>query len=239
MNAVLTVQDVAEMLKVCPRTVLNMVKRGEIPATRIGHLWRFEEDSIHNWLREKGNSHTAITVKKHTGQLPKSLITCISPQQVRVEKTAATRREVLEDLAALAARTGKISDYNSFLHSLIEREEIFSTAMDGGIAFPHPRRPIPELDESILAILIVESGVNFDAPSGDRTYLFVLFCAPDDATHVRILARLARTFHNQRKLIPKVRHMSEPARILKELILAEQNSLLAIKHPDKKEIKNV
>jgi len=236
---VLTVQDVAEILKVCPRTVLNMVKRGEIPATRIGHLWRFDEESIHNWLKEKGNSGVVNGWRRPVGELPESLISLVNPQQIHIERSAVTKRQVLEDLAALAVKSGRISSYNALLDSLIQREEMFSTALDAGVAFPHPRRPMAGLKEPILAILVVQSGVDFGAPGGGRTFLFIFFCAPDDVTHVRILARLARLFHNQRRLVSKLRHISSASQIFKELVVAEKKAIEAIKLSGEKEIKYV
>ena len=220
-KSVLTVQGVAEMLKVCPRTVLNMAKRGDIPASRIGHLWRFEEEEIHHWLKQKSDSRKELKKTRIAGSLPESIIDLIQEDQVRFEKSAAEKREILEDLASLAVRSGRIANYSALVSSLEEREEMYATAMDAGVAFPHPRRPLPELEEPVLAVLVVESGVDFGAMGGGKTHVFVLFCAPNDASHVRILARLARIFHNQRRLISKLRHTREPKRIIELLLQAE------------------
>jgi excisionase family DNA binding protein len=42
----LTVEEVAARLRVCPRTVQNLAKRGEIPAVRLGKLYRFDAAKI-------------------------------------------------------------------------------------------------------------------------------------------------------------------------------------------------
>lgn len=221
MNNVLTVQDVADMLKVCPRTVLNMANRGEIPASRIGHLWRFDENEILSWLKVKTESRPQPKSILLNG-LPPSIMELITPDCVRIQKSVVDKRHVLEDLTALAIRSGRLKDYTVLLHSIEEREAMFSTAMDEGIAFPHPRRPLEGLQEPLLAILIVEQGVEFGAPCGGKTHVFVLFCAPDDSAHVRMLARLARIFHQQKKLISKLRRMNNPELIIQELIKAER-----------------
>ena len=222
---VLTVNDVADILKVCPRTVLNMAKKGEIPASRIGHLWRFEENEIHLWLKQKSDPlHN--NRKNHSNDIiPASIMDLTSPEMIRFERNVPGKREVLEDLASLAIRTGKLSDYTALVNSLEEREKMFPTALDAGVAFPHPRRPIPELEQPIMAVLVVESGVDFGAPDGSKTHVFLFFAAPDDATHVRILARLAKIFHHQKRLICKLKHIAQPDRIYKELILAEGDVL--------------
>ncbi|MBN1900294.1 PTS sugar transporter subunit IIA [Candidatus Sumerlaeota bacterium] len=234
-QSVLTVNDVAEILKVCPRTVLNMAKKGDIPASRIGHLWRFEENEIHLWIKQKSETTNNHKDSAPPSSFPDSLMEFLKPSQIRFEKSVE-RPAVLEDLASLVIRSGKYNDYAQLLASLEEREAMFSTALDDGVAFPHPRRPLPQLTEPILSVLVVESGVEFGAPGGGKTHIFVLFCAPNDSLHVRILARLAHVFHNQRRLINKIKHLSQPEKILEELIRAEnenRNGFL------KKELTNV
>ncbi len=222
---VLTVNDVADILKVCPRTVLNMAKKGDIPASRIGHLWRFEENEILLWLKQKSDPFHNNKKNHSTDTLPASIMDLTNPELIRFERNVPGSREVLEDLAALAIRTGKFVDYSALMASLEEREKMFPTALDIGVAFPHPRRPLPDIDQPILAVLVVESGVDFGAPGGGKTHVFFFFAAPDDATHVRILARLAKIFHRQKRLISKLKHISQPDRIYKELILAEGDIL--------------
>ena len=46
---VLTTKEVAAMLKVSTRTVLEMVKRG-LPAQKVGRAWRFNPEAIKAWL---------------------------------------------------------------------------------------------------------------------------------------------------------------------------------------------
>lgn len=42
----LTVKEVAAVLRVSPQTVYLMVKRGELPAFRVGSQWRFDADKL-------------------------------------------------------------------------------------------------------------------------------------------------------------------------------------------------
>lgn len=45
-EALLTVKEVAEYLKLHPRTVSNKAKSGELPARRIGGQWRFDPQVV-------------------------------------------------------------------------------------------------------------------------------------------------------------------------------------------------
>jgi PTS system nitrogen regulatory IIA component len=68
-----------------------------------------------------------------------------------------------------------------------------STALDTGVAIPHPHRPLPAaLGEAVMAYGRTASGVPFGAPGGGLTDIFFLVCCRDDRTHMKVLARLSR-----------------------------------------------
>jgi len=45
-----TVEDVATYLKMQPETIRSMARRGELPALKIGKVWRFQKHAIHEML---------------------------------------------------------------------------------------------------------------------------------------------------------------------------------------------
>ncbi len=45
-----TVEDVADYLKLQPETIRGMARRGELPALKIGKVWRFQQRAIHELL---------------------------------------------------------------------------------------------------------------------------------------------------------------------------------------------
>jgi excisionase family DNA binding protein len=53
MDDVLTVREVADFFRIHPTTVSRMVKRGELPAFRVGSDWRFTRGSIEEWLESR------------------------------------------------------------------------------------------------------------------------------------------------------------------------------------------
>jgi excisionase family DNA binding protein len=46
----LTAKEVADILKISERSVRRFADRGEIPARRIGSMWRFVEKEITDWV---------------------------------------------------------------------------------------------------------------------------------------------------------------------------------------------
>jgi PTS system nitrogen regulatory IIA component len=73
---------------------------------------------------------------------------------------------------------------------------MLSTGLEGGLAIPHPRNPLPDaIGQSLIAFGRTLSGIPFGAPRGELSDLFFLVLAQDSRTHLQIQARLARMAH--------------------------------------------
>jgi len=55
LGAFMTVEDVAEMLRINKSTVYRMAKAGRIPATRVGRQWRFRLSALEEFLDAGGD----------------------------------------------------------------------------------------------------------------------------------------------------------------------------------------
>ena len=62
MNEIMTIKQVAEYLKVSPRSIYKLVKDGSIPTFRIMNMWRFERSKIDQWINEKNGINNSVTV---------------------------------------------------------------------------------------------------------------------------------------------------------------------------------
>jgi excisionase family DNA binding protein len=51
----MTVEDVADMLRINKSTVYRMAKAGRIPATRVGRQWRFRLSALEDFLDAGGD----------------------------------------------------------------------------------------------------------------------------------------------------------------------------------------
>ena len=49
---VLTLEDTAAYLKVSMTTMYRLVKRGDLPATKVGRQWRIRREAVEKYLRE-------------------------------------------------------------------------------------------------------------------------------------------------------------------------------------------
>jgi excisionase family DNA binding protein len=51
-DAVMTIDELAEYLKLSKSTLYHLVRRGEVPGTKIGRHWRFHRPIIDRWLSD-------------------------------------------------------------------------------------------------------------------------------------------------------------------------------------------
>ncbi len=49
----LTVNEVADLLRVSRMTVYRLIKTGDMPALRVGRSYRLREEDVHTYLRER------------------------------------------------------------------------------------------------------------------------------------------------------------------------------------------
>lgn len=51
MTELITVEEVADYLRVTKKTIYRLLRQGKIPATKVGHQWRFDKAAIDKWLQ--------------------------------------------------------------------------------------------------------------------------------------------------------------------------------------------
>jgi len=51
MNQLMTLQEVADYLRVTEKTIYRLLRRGKIPATKVGNQWRFDKTLVDEWLQ--------------------------------------------------------------------------------------------------------------------------------------------------------------------------------------------
>ena len=52
MAELMTLEEVANYLRVTEKTIYRLLDKRAIPATRVSHLWRFDKTYIDNWLNQ-------------------------------------------------------------------------------------------------------------------------------------------------------------------------------------------
>jgi excisionase family DNA binding protein len=53
MQPFLTPKEVSDLLQVSVYTVRRWIKQGELPAYKVGRLWRINKDDLNQWLNQQ------------------------------------------------------------------------------------------------------------------------------------------------------------------------------------------
>lgn len=68
-EAILTIKDVAEYLKVAEKTVYRLAGAKQIPAFKVGGSWRFSRADIDSWIKQQSMERLEIS-QEHDGEVP-------------------------------------------------------------------------------------------------------------------------------------------------------------------------
>jgi PTS system nitrogen regulatory IIA component len=196
----ITIEELATRIGRDRREVEKLANRGRIPGRKVGGVWQFHPTEIRHWLEHemRGYSDSELAAieegqRVETSEEGSPILSRLSAENVQVPLQGRTKPSVLESLIEVAGRTWQIWEPATVLKAVLEREEIFSTGFENGVAIPHPRNPLPDvLGQSIVAFGRTLSGIPFGAPRRQLTDLYFLVLCRDSRTHLHILARLGR-----------------------------------------------
>lgn len=198
----LSLGDVAATFGWTTRFVERLAAGDQLPGIQVNGQWQFRREDLIEWLDRKvqtlDTARVADLEQKLEAELEASsrnihIADRLKPEWVDLDVKATGRPDVLKQLVNLAEKTGLVIDAPQLHASLVGREALWSTALPGGFALCHPRRPSPHLiRRTLLAVLRTAQSVNFGAQDGQPTRLFFLIAAIDDRAHLYALARLTR-----------------------------------------------
>ncbi len=207
LKGTITVSQLATYLGWSSNSIEGLVRADRLPSLEIDGQLRFRLNDVLDWIEVNMPSLDSARVTQLETKMESSLLADGVFRTLRTDRLASRmplagialdvplieKSEVLRSLTHLASDTGLLFDKTQLLEALLDRESLCSTAMPGGVALCHPRRPIPDIIErQFLCFLRTSTPVDFGGEDGAGTSMFFLLCTPDDRSHLHGLARLAR-----------------------------------------------
>lgn len=123
---------------------------------------------------------------------------------IKFNLKSESKDDVIEELVDLVSSSNMVKDRDQLLTDVRERENLVTTGVGYGVAFPHAKT------RSVKGIVIAfgrsKEGVRFDAMDHKPVNLFFLIAAPEDAigAHLNVMARLSylmKSEKNREKLL--------------------------------------
>ena len=199
----------AELLNVSETTVRRWLKDGKIPAYQLNHQYRFSRGEIEDWMMkcklnlnrdgfspfEEKQIYPPVQEEDagntRAGTQQYGLYRAMFKGGVLVNVPAKNKNELIKSVMQRAApRLGLDPDVCAEL--LIDRELLMPTALNSGLAVPHPRDIVLEIPGSDTIVTVFpEKPIEYGALDGQPVHtLFFLFSA-SDKTHLHLLSKLA------------------------------------------------
>ncbi|MFR1510795.1 MAG: fructose-specific PTS transporter subunit EIIC [Coprococcus sp.] len=115
----------------------------------------------------------------------------LDKQSISLNGAPKDKKEALDQVVDLMAKSGKINDVEAYRQRVYAREEESTTGIGEGIAIPHGK--CDAVTKPGLAAMVVKDGVNFDSLDGEPVHLIFLIAAPntEDNIHLDVLSKLS------------------------------------------------
>jgi PTS system nitrogen regulatory IIA component len=187
---ILTIEEVAKYLRVSERTVYDWAQKGEIPAGKIGAIWRFKRIDIEQWVNCRLSAKPLEPVAVHVE-------TIVSPDRI-IFLDYSTKRDALSALADNLALAPQVKNRKELASEILKREDLMSTAIGKGIAIPHVR--LASVTDVVVSVGISRADIiDFQALDDEpvRLMFMIAACYNQHTHYLRSLSFFSNRFKDK------------------------------------------
>jgi nitrogen PTS system EIIA component len=146
-HEIMTIEEVAEYLRVSERTVYDWAQKGQLPGGKLGTTWRFKRGDIEGWVNRRiGNSSAPASAASPA----MSMLNRILAVDRVVFFDTAEKEAALKTLCAALGTSPIIHSEAELEQAIFRREELMSTGIGFGVGVPHVR--LSSVDDLVMAL---------------------------------------------------------------------------------------
>ncbi|WP_372808092.1 PTS sugar transporter subunit IIA [Pontiella sp.] len=184
------VKQVAELLNVSDKTIYRWIAAAQIPFYRVGSQYRFSRSEVQRWVAAQSSTPGDVPAAVD-GAAPVYLEQCVRAGGIFYRVGGSDVRSVLEQQLSLM-RLPPQADAANVLDLLCAREQLATTAVGEGIAFPHCRDIVLQgLASPMVSLGFLENPVDFYAIDKQPVSIVFLLLSPSAQASIRVMSRLA------------------------------------------------
>jgi nitrogen PTS system EIIA component len=146
------------------------------------------------------------------------LLDYLHKETIITDLKSSDKRGVLEELALPISVITK-TNQNDIVKVLMERENLGSTGIGGGIGIPHGK--MRGLNSLVMGVGLSLKGVDFDSMDNKPTRIFFLIITPEDSAglHLVVLARISKILKEDafKKKIIASKNPEDVLRVIEEV----------------------
>ena len=194
---ILTLEEVAQYLRVSERTVYDWAQKGDIPCGKLGTSWRFKRSEIERWVDSRIAAKPQALRPPHASPAPvvgaqaaaaqKLLRTLLTPNRV-VFVEAAKKEGVLNSLIDVLAEAPEVTDRGAIEREIFARETLMSTGIGFSVAVPHVR--LDSVKNVIMAVGLTRHAITDYDSLDEQPIRIVCMLAARTDQHAQYLKAL-------------------------------------------------
>lgn len=235
-SGAIDLKGAARLLHMDENELKHFAQRGEVAHSKQGENYVFPRRELDEWAQRRliALAEKKLLAEHFQDRVERRRATggdfhtagLLRPNAVRLDMPSRSRAGVLRDLTDLAESTGLLYDPLTLFAELQARETAGTTAIENGVALPHPKYHDPYLfAESFIAFARTEREVFFGSADGKGTDLYFLVCCADASLHLHILSRLCLLLRKT-ALLEALRAAATPQEACEAFTLAENGFLI-------------
>jgi len=188
-NQILTLEEVAEILRVSERTVTEWANKGELPGGKLGTSWRFKKSEIDQWLSRKLSPRVSPAIDE-----TRPLSALLSPKRTLLLHTVS-KGDALNALIDSFNGVEGIRSRDALAEGIFSREALMSTGVGLGMAFPHVR--LDGVKDIFMALGVNDNDLtDYESLDGTPVRIIVMIVAGRDqhSKYIKMLAKMSQLF---------------------------------------------
>ena len=187
----LKMKDIIDLFDVPEKTILAWISEKKMPSYRIKNQYYFNKAEINEWILKNDIAVSEKILDLVLTNRPVSLLELIRTGDVHYDIGGTTVREVIDEVVDTIP-IPKSTDRDTVRASLLQREEMMSTAVGKGMALPHPRNPIiSDLDDESVSVCFLKNQVDYGALDGEPVWALFIIISSNAKRHLEILSKIS------------------------------------------------
>jgi PTS system nitrogen regulatory IIA component len=194
----LTINEVAQSLRLPVSTVERWIRQGRLPIQRTDDGYIFNESALEKWAAmyklpfslpegvsattQPATSASLLPAMKRGGLL----------YNIKGKDVETVLKNAVESIHILS---NNIKD--TVYQGLLEREHLAPTGIGKGVAIPHPRDPLKDMiSNASISTCFLETSIDFNAVDGRPVFVMFILLSPSTKTHLHLLSNLSFCIRN-------------------------------------------
>jgi len=187
----LKIKDIVELLNVPEKTIHQWIKEKNLPAYKIKNQYFFNKAEISEWILKNNIAVSSNILDLTLTNKPVSILELINKGGIYYDIKGSTVKEIITNVVSTinvpAGTTKEIVKT-----SLLQREEMMSTAVGHGIAFPHPRNPIiSDVEGESVSLCFPVEQIDYNAIDSELVTVLFVIISSNSKRHLEILTKLS------------------------------------------------